>query len=143
MNGNPRTKEDGVNEEKKDRPEDASWEEMEGAEDERFWKKVQKGVKGGVSFAAEKTDLYTKIGSRRIAIVGIHRRIDRAYTELGERVYALFSSGEEGGAAEDAEVKELVERIREAEADLAGKESEIEEIRQEFREKTEQEKGTE
>ena len=127
-------------EEPKDRPEDAYWEEMSGAEDERFWEKVRKGVKEGVKYTAEKTDLYAKVGGRRLAIVGIHRKIDRAYTELGERVYALFASGKVAEAAEDAEVKELVERIREAEADLARKESEIEEIRQEYRERAEREK---
>ena len=126
-------------EESKDRPEDASWEEMDGREDDRFWKKVRKGVKEGVKYTAEKTDLYAKIGGRRLAIVGIHRKIDRAYTELGERVFALFASGKESGVVEDAEVKELVERIREAEADLARKESEIEEIRQEYRERAEAE----
>ncbi|MBN1825332.1 MAG: hypothetical protein JW958_03630 [Candidatus Eisenbacteria bacterium] len=130
-------------EEPKDRPEDASWEEMEGEGDKRFWGKVRKGVKEGYQYAAEKTDLYAKIGGRRLAIVGIHRKIDRAYTELGERVYALFAAGKGEGAAGDAEVKELVERIREAEADLASKESEIEEIRQEFRERAEREKEKE
>lgn len=117
----------------KNRVEDASWEERES--DPNVWDKVRKGVVDSYHFAAEKTDMYSKIGNRRLHIVGINRRVDRAYSEMGERAYSLISGGKGAEIQEDASMKELVERIRLAEEELAGKEAEIEAIRVESAQK--------
>jgi len=70
-------------------------EEEEERDEEGLWDKVRKGVVEGYQFAADKTDLYTKVGSRRLAIVGINRKIDRAYSDLGEKVYNLLAASGE------------------------------------------------
>ena len=110
---------------------EAPGEEM--GEEAGLWDKVRKGVVEGYQFAADKTDLYTKVGSRRLAIVGINRKIDRAYSDLGEKVYNLMAASDRADVAADPAVIEIVGRIRTLEGDLTGKEAEIEEIRQEFR----------
>jgi len=105
----------------------------EADEEAGLWDKVRKGVVESYQFAADKTDLYTKVGSRRLAIVGINRKIDRAFSDLGEKVYNLMAASERADVAADPAVIEIVGRIRKLEGDLTGKEAEIEEIRQEFR----------
>ena len=117
----------------KNRVEDASWDET--GDDPNVWDKVRKGVVDGYHYAAEKTDMYSKIGNRRLHIVGINRKVDRAYSEMGERVYSLISGGRGVEILEDASIKELVERIRLADEELAHKEAEIEAIRVEAAQK--------
>lgn len=101
--------------------------------DHTLWDKVRRGVADGYQFAADKTDLYARIASRRVSILGINRKIDRSYTELGEKVYNLLAADESAPVASDPAVKELASRIRAGEEDLTRKEAEIEEIRHEYR----------
>jgi hypothetical protein len=100
-------------------------------EDDTFWDKVRRGVVEGYQIAAEKTDVYARIASRRLSIVGIMRRIERYRGDIGERVYDMLGENPAANIAEDSRVKELIERIRAAEDDLGRKEAEIEEIRRE------------
>jgi uncharacterized protein (UPF0335 family) len=102
-------------------------------EEGSFWEKVRRGVVEGYQIAAEKTDVYARIASRRLRIVGITRRIERFHAEIGERVYDLLTGNPEARISEDSFVKDMVERIRRAEEDLTRVEAEIEEIRRESR----------
>lgn len=104
-------------------------------EDDTFWEKMRKGVVGGARFAADKTDLYTRVAGRRMSIVTINRKIDRSYTELGEKIYNLLTADAEAFVAGDPAVQELIGRIRTCEEDLTLKEAEIEQIRHEYQEK--------
>ncbi|MBM3319764.1 MAG: hypothetical protein FJY73_03705 [Candidatus Eisenbacteria bacterium] len=102
-------------------------------EEGSFWEKVRRGVVEGYQIAAEKTDVYARIASRRLRVVGITRRIERFRAEIGERVYDLLTMNPEARISEDSFVKEMVERIRNAEEELTRVEAEIEEIRRESR----------
>ncbi len=102
-------------------------------DDPTIWTKVRKGLAEGYHFAADKTDVYARIGKRRIAIIGINRNIERCFNELGEKVYNLLAAGGEGALADDLAVKELYGKIRALEEDLTAREAEIEQILQESR----------
>ena len=102
-------------------------------DDETFWDKVRRGVVEGYQLAAEKTDVYARIASRRLSIVGITRRIERTYAEIGERVYTLLTQDPDANVSEDSYVKEWIGRVRAAEEELGRKEAEIEGIRRESR----------
>ncbi|MFH1679498.1 MAG: hypothetical protein ABIH26_02495 [Candidatus Eisenbacteria bacterium] len=102
-------------------------------DEDSFWGKVRRGVVEGYQIAAEKTDVYARIASRKLHVVGITRRVERYHAEIGERVYGLITRDPETKVSEDSVVKELVARIRKAEEELTLKEAEIEEIRQESR----------
>lgn len=101
--------------------------------DETIWTKVRKGLKDGYSYAADKTDLYTRIGKRRLGIIGINRNIDRSFNELGEKVYNILAAGGDTKVEGDLAVGELFEKIRKLEGELTAKEAEIERILQESR----------
>ena len=102
-------------------------------EDETFWDKVRRGVVEGYQLAAEKTDIYARIASRRLGIVAITRRIERLYAEIGERVYGLLTQDPPGDVSGDSYIKDRIARVRAAEEELVRKEAEIEEIRAESR----------
>ncbi|OQX55598.1 MAG: hypothetical protein B5M53_04040 [Candidatus Cloacimonas sp. 4484_209] len=92
---------------------------------ETLWEKVKKGF----ILAAERTDEFTKIGKLRIDIAGIHRKIKQNFEELGGKVYAQLKSGKRKKAIEDnADVKRLVDEIKELEKELIKTEKEINEI---------------
>ncbi len=122
----------GASEEKRGERPASGFREDEG-EDDTFWDKVRKGVVEGYQIAAEKTDIYARIASRRLNIVGITRKIERYRAEIGERVCAMLAENTEADIAGDSYVKDLVGRIRAAEEELCRKEAEIEEIRRESR----------
>ncbi|MFH1278191.1 MAG: hypothetical protein ABIK65_07420 [Candidatus Eisenbacteria bacterium] len=104
-------------------------------EDPGLWDKVRRGAVEGYHFAADKTDLYARVASRRMSILGLNRKIDHAYAELGEKTYNLLAADENAAVAADTAVRELVGRIRASEEEMTLKEAEIEEIRQEYRER--------
>jgi len=101
--------------------------------DPTLWTKVRDGLKEGYRYTADKTDIYARVGKRRLAIVGINRNIDRSYTELGEKVYNILAA-EGGDAVEgDLAVNELFQKIKMLEGELTDKEADIEQILQENR----------
>ena len=104
--------------------------------DETLWKKVRKGVVDGYQYAADKTDVYARIAARRLAIVGINRKIDRAYSELGEKVYNLLAGDPKAELAADPAVQELAGRLRTAAEELTTKEAAIVDVRQGDRERS-------
>ncbi len=101
--------------------------------DPTLWNKVTKGLKDSYVYAADKTDVYTRIGKRRLSIIGINRNIDRTFNEMGEKVYNLLAAGGGSTVESDLAVNELFEKIKQYEGELTAKEAEIEQILQENR----------
>ena len=95
----------------------------------KFWEGVKKSVKEGVSIAAEKTEEYTKIGKIKVEILGINRNIERTYTDLGKKVYALLTASKKTDVASDSKVKETITKISTLKKSLKAKEAEIEAIK--------------
>ncbi|TES91142.1 MAG: hypothetical protein E3J87_08410 [Candidatus Cloacimonadota bacterium] len=89
---------------------------------ETLWEKVKKGF----ILVVEKTDELTKIGKLKLNIVGIHRKINQNFEELGGKIYALTKTGKrKKPVTDDANVQKLIKRIKQLEKDLAMEEKQL------------------
>ena len=101
-----------------------------------LWEDIKKTVKEGVSVAAEKTEEYTKIGKVKVDILNIKRNIDKLYEDLGKEVYGLLSSGKKGDFSGNPKVDALFNKLKDQQAALKKKESEVESIKKDVAAKT-------
>ena len=92
------------------------------------WEDVKKGVREGISTAAEKVELMARIAKVKLDISSIKRNISKTEKQLGRYVYDLVTSGKPK-IGEDGKVKELVEKISILEVDLKEKQRKFEEIK--------------
>ena len=102
------------------------------------WEDLKKGVREGISTAAEKVELMARIGKVKLDISTIKRNISKTENQLGRYVYDLVTSGKPK-IGEDEKVKELVEKISILEVDLKEKQTQLEEIKKEKERKKEKE----
>lgn len=101
-----------------------------------FWDSLLNTFKKGVSTVAKKTDEYTKIGKIKVDIIGLKRDLDKQRTELGSRVYQLIAEENSTKIAADAEVQELINKIKDLNERIDQKREELERVREEYAEKT-------
>ena len=94
------------------------------------WEDLKKGVRRGMSTAAEKVELMARIGKVKLEISTIKRDVGNTQTQLGRHVYDLVTGGKPK-IGQDQSVKQLVEKIRLLESELEEKESRLEEIKRE------------
>ncbi len=99
-----------------------------------LWEQVKGNLVEWYTVAADKTEELAKIGVRRYDKFGISRDIERQFTELGSLVFNRINEGQQELAGDPA-LLAIVERIRSLEADLQVKEEEIEDIRQDHRQR--------
>jgi hypothetical protein len=95
-----------------------------------LWDDIKKKVQQGVAVAAEKTDELRKIGKVKMDIINVKRSLDNGYKDLGMAVHEHVSSGKKGDLKQEDKVKDLVAAIDGFVATLAGKEAEVEQIKQ-------------
>jgi len=88
-------------------------------------------VKAGLSVAAREAEDLTKIGKLRLEMLTTKRNIDRAFSELGGRVYDMLTGEQKRSVPADKQVKELIERIKKLEEELERKESQLGRVREE------------
>ena len=96
---------------------------------EKLWKRIRKSFAEGVSVAAEKTEEYTKLGKSKLEILNNKRKISKSFTELGGITYDAFKEGKTNEIAKSSEVKDLINTIKELEAELDGKEQKFDEMK--------------
>jgi len=104
----------------------------------RQWQDIKKGVREGLSTAAEKVEFMARIAKAKLEISTTKRSISSTENQLGRRVYDLVSAGK-SGVAEDGKVKTLVGTIKALEIELADKEAQLEELKLERETKKEPE----
>ena len=107
---------------------------------------IRKTVKDGISVVTDRTDEYAKIGRIKVDIAGINHNISKLFSELGGRVYHIYSTEKQPRVLKDAEVADLLERIKAQEDKLRKNEAEIKRIKKEKekeRKKKEQEAAKE
>ncbi len=96
---------------------------------EKLWERIRKSVAEGVSVAAEKTEELTKLGKLKFEILNTKRKISKTFTELGSMTYDAFKGGKSNEIAKSSEVKDLINTIKELEAELDGKEEKFDEMK--------------
>ena len=96
---------------------------------ETMWKKVIKNIAEYYRSVSEKTGDLTKIGRLKLEIIATKRDIEKAFIELGGRVYQSFVSSSENEIPKDADVGRLVGLIEGKEQTLRRLEEKVEQIR--------------
>ena len=88
----------------------------------KLWERISKSFVNGVTVAAEKTEEFTKLGKAKLEILNTKRKISKSFTELGGITYDAIKTKKTEELLKKSEVKELVNTIKELEADLDSKE---------------------
>ncbi len=96
-----------------------------------LWDDIRKTVKDGINVVTDRTDEYAKIGRIKVDIAGINHNISKLFSELGGRVYHLYSTGEGQKIMKDTEVVNLLTRIKAQEDKLRKNENDIKRIKKE------------
>ena len=95
------------------------------------WDDIKLVLKEKFSFAAEKTEEYTKIGKVRVEILAVKKNLDKAYKKLGEESYTVLSKDKKNTLLDNEAVKELMKEIKTLQTTIKDKEKEIESIKEE------------
>jgi uncharacterized protein YoaH (UPF0181 family) len=95
------------------------------------WERIKKSLKDGATMSMEKIEEYTKIGKLKIEEMAAKRKIERNFSDIGERVYDLIKEGNGRGVAEDLAVKKNVENIDSLKTELVSIGEKIKEVAEE------------
>ena len=95
------------------------------------WDDIKLVLKEKFSFAAEKTEEYTKIGKVRVEILAVKKNLEKAYRKLGEESYVVLGKDKKNALLNNEGVKELMKEIKTLQTTIKDKEKEIESIKEE------------
>jgi hypothetical protein len=96
---------------------------------ETTWKNIRSNLIKGYRSVSEKTSELTKIGRLKLEIIATKRDLEKAFIELGGRVYDSFKNHSQNEIPGDLPVVKLVEKIKEKEENLKNLEEKVEQIR--------------
>lgn len=96
---------------------------------ESTWNKIKKSISESYQNLSEKTGEMTKIGRLKIEIIAIKRDIERAFIELGGRVYNKFEEKDFSDIQSDVKIKKLIKDIKSLELRLKSLEDKIMQVR--------------
>ena len=94
------------------------------------WNKIQKSVSGTFQNLSEKTGDMTRIGRIKIEMIALKRDIERAFIELGGRVYHNLEERHENDMLSDQRIKQLVKEIKSLESKLRTLEKKVVQVRE-------------
>ena len=97
---------------------------------ETTWEKIKKGMSEGLQNLSAKTGEMTHIGRLKIEIIAVKRDIEKAFIELGGRVYHNLEEKHEDDILSDHRIKKLVKDIKALELRLRTLEEKIEQVRE-------------
>ncbi len=95
---------------------------------EDLWKQIKKSVIEGASYAAEKTEEFTKLGKAKIDILNTKRKISAKFAELGGITYEAIKEKTIDKELKSDKVKSLIEALGKLESQLEAKEKQFEEL---------------
>jgi hypothetical protein len=96
---------------------------------ETTWEKIRKNIGSTFRSLSEKTGEITRIGRLKLEIVAVKRDIEKAFIEVGGRVFQSFEKKQTGSILSETEILDLIEGIRKKQSRLQDLEKEIEQIR--------------
>lgn len=94
------------------------------------WKKIKKGMSEGLQNISDKTGEMTQIGRLKIEIIALKRDIEKAFIELGGRVYHQWGEKQKDDLQSDQRVKKLIKDIKTLETRLKSLQSKIDQVRE-------------
>lgn len=93
-----------------------------------LWDDIAKTIRDSVDTVVGKTEELTKIGKIKVDIINIKRNIEKQFAELGGTVYHLIDENKTS-IASNADVKAVVEKVKELEEQLDAKNAELEKVK--------------
>jgi hypothetical protein len=75
------------------------------------WEKIKKGLRDGATMSIEKIEEYTKIGKLKIDELAAKRKMERNFTDIGERSYELIKDSKPAQIADDVAVKKAIANV--------------------------------
>lgn len=96
-----------------------------------FFDSLSKAIKKGYNEISEKAEEVTKIGRIKLEIVATKRDIEKIFVELGGKYYEKYESSSKSKMFKDADVKELVEKVKGKEEKLRQLKEKLEVLRRE------------
>ena len=103
---------------------------------ETTWNKIKKLMSDGYLNLSEKTGEMTQIGRLKIEMIALKRDIEKAFIELGGRVYHGLEEKHEDDILADLRIKKLVKGIKSLELKLKSLEKKVEQVREHRMERT-------
>ena len=97
------------------------------------WDSIKRSLQEGASVVMGKAEELTQTGRARLDVAASKARVGRLHAELGVCVYGLLESGAGGAVADNSEVREMCEQIRDARAKLSEGETALEDLKAELR----------
>jgi hypothetical protein len=94
------------------------------------WKKIKKGMSEGFQNLSEKTGEMTQIGRLKIEIIALKRDLEKAFIELGGRVYHKLEEKHEDDILSDQKIKKLIKDIKSLETKLKTLGDKVEQVRE-------------
>ncbi|MBN1781969.1 hypothetical protein JW948_12630 [bacterium] len=107
----------------------------------KFVEDLKDKSKKAFSFGKVKVEEYYKIGkSKGEILLSLNRELNKTNVELAETVRALIKKDPKSSIAQDAKVKELLERLSDIEKEIKDKEKDVEKAKKEAEEKLNKQK---
>ena len=94
------------------------------------WTKIRNGLSDGLKNLSDKTGQMTQIGRLKIEIIALKRDIEKAFIELGGRVYHQFEENTEENILSDQRIKKLLKDIKTYETRLKSLELKVQQVRE-------------
>ncbi len=95
---------------------------------DNFWEEFKTNLRAGIKTVSRKTEELTKIGRIKLEMVSVKRDIEKAFIELGGRIYHNIDQEKKFDTKSDPEIFGLVTKIRGFEDKLEDLENRIKEI---------------
>jgi len=96
-----------------------------------LWDDVKNAIVDGYVYAADKAEEVSQIGKARMEILRFNRKIARAMSEIGGRVFEIYEEGAAATLPEDGQIRDAVETIRDYRLEIRRLEAEIEKVKSE------------
>ena len=97
---------------------------------ETTWNKIKKSMTDGYKNLSEKTGEMTQIGRLKIEMIALKRDLEKAFIELGGRVYHGLEEKRENDILTDLTIIKLVKDIKALEINLKTLEQKVEKVRE-------------
>jgi len=97
---------------------------------ETFWDRIKQNLDAGFKTVSRKTEELTRIGRLKLEIVAVKRDIEKAFIELGGRLYHKIDQDGVYDTKDDQDIRSLVEQIRGFEDRLENLEKKIKEVQE-------------
>jgi len=97
-----------------------------------MWDSIKRGLQDGAAIAFDKAEGLTQVGRARLDIAAAKTRLSRLKSKLGDAVFRKIETGEGTAVADDGQVRDLCDLIREARSVLDASEEEFEQVRRDL-----------